>query len=77
MKVICAMDGCEVRWLAVSGQQTMGWINSGECPQALSALLAMCPKCCVLHAVFSDAFRTRAEPVKRVEMKGEMKLWNG
>jgi len=31
----------------------------------------------VLQAVFSEALRMRAEPVKRVDIRGEMKLWKG
>lgn len=41
MKVMCEMDGCEVRWSATLGQQTTDWTMSGECPQASRALVTM------------------------------------
>ena len=41
MNVICDMPGWEVRWEAVWGQQRMGWIRLGECPQATRAALAI------------------------------------
>lgn len=37
MKVRCAIPGCEVKWLAVVGQQVRGWIREEGCPQARRA----------------------------------------
>ena len=40
MNVRCEIEGWEVRWGAVVGQQVMGWIRCGECPVARRAF---CP----------------------------------
>ena len=44
MNVRCAMEGCEVRWEAVGGQQVMGWIRWGEWLLARRAERAMLVK---------------------------------
>ena len=73
-KVIWLMEGWEVRWEAVAGQQTRGWIKFGECPQAARAVRAMEAVYERDQAVCSEALRTSAEPVNRVEMIGFIRL---
>jgi hypothetical protein len=41
MKVMCDMEGWEVRWSATAGQQMMDWTMSGEWPHAERALVAI------------------------------------
>lgn len=72
--MIWLMEGWEVRWEAVAGQQTRGWIKLAECPQAARAAFAMEAVYERDQAVCSEPFRMRAEPLKRVEMIGFIKL---
>lgn len=54
----------------------MGCMRLGEWPQAVRAARAIEEKYCVDHAVDSEALITMAEPVKRLDMRGPIKLWN-
>lgn len=60
----------------MAGQHTRGWIRFGECPQADNAVRAMETKGARDQAVCSEHFRRSAEPVKRVEIIGPIRLWN-
>ena len=76
MKVMCDMSGCEVKCEAVLGQSVRGWMRCGECPQARREACAMEAKKGVDQAVCSEVLMRSEEPVKRVEMRGPMRLWN-
>ncbi len=60
--------------MAVSGQHMIDCTRCGEWPLAERAARAIEAKYWVLHAVDSEAFKMSADPVKSVDIKGEMKL---
>ncbi len=60
----------------MAGQQIKVWTRFDECPQAASAVRTMEAVYDADQAVCSDPLRTRAEPVKSVEMIGFIRLWN-
>jgi hypothetical protein len=77
MKVMCDIDGWDVRWSATLGQQTMDWTISGECPHASRALVAIEAKYEEDQAVASEPFTTMALPAKMDAITGLMRLWKG
>lgn len=77
MKVMCDIDGCDVRWSATSGQQTTDWTMSGEWPHASRARVAIEAKYDEDQAVASEPLTIMALPAKIEAITGLMRLWKG
>jgi hypothetical protein len=76
MKVMCDINGWDVRWSATLGQQTTDCTMSGEWPQASRAFAAIDAKYEEDQAVASEPFTMMALPAKIEAMTGLTRLWN-